>query len=156
MPKKRLEDELRAVWEEWSAPPDYGLWHEHKEPTPIEKTEEALGFKAKEEAAPDPPDLTSHIGGGGASSASSAPKEEEDEWGDTPTQAAQEARKRSHGGPGGFLKRGRELARTPSKPRQTRSVSFSGEAGKLHRQIDEFVKRAEGRTTEANSKRIPA
>lgn len=54
MPKKRLEDELRAVWEEWSAPPDYGLWHEHKEPTPIEKAEEALGFKATEEAAPEP------------------------------------------------------------------------------------------------------
>ena len=54
MPRKRLEDELREVWEEWSAPPDYGLWHAHKQPTPIEKAGEAVGLKTQEETPPEP------------------------------------------------------------------------------------------------------
>ena len=62
MPRKRLEDELREVWEEWSAPPDYGLWHEHKQPTPIEKAGEALGLKPQEETPPEPAtDLAENI-----------------------------------------------------------------------------------------------
>lgn len=53
--RKRLEDDLRSVWEEWSTPHDYGLWHEHKEPTIVEKAAEAVGASQPEEKAPEPP-----------------------------------------------------------------------------------------------------
>lgn len=55
MPRqKRLEDELRAVWTEWSAPPEYGLWHERKEPTVLDTAEEAVGLAEHEVPAPQP------------------------------------------------------------------------------------------------------
>jgi hypothetical protein len=71
MPKhKRLEDELRSVWAEWSAPPEYGLWHEHKEGI-VEKAAENLGLGSNTE-----PELSSPAnfeGGGGATEHATPP-----------------------------------------------------------------------------------
>ena len=56
MPQRRkVEDHLRSVWDEWSIPHDYGLWHEHKEPDVIAKAGEAVGMTAPHEPAPEPP-----------------------------------------------------------------------------------------------------
>ena len=71
MPRKRLEDELRDVWNEWSAPPDYGLWHEHKKPTTVEQLEEAVGLTEGQEEAPEP--VAMRAGGGAGSASASAP-----------------------------------------------------------------------------------
>ena len=105
--RKRLEDELREVWAEWSAPPDYGLWHEHKEPTLVEKAEENIGLKVKEEAAPEPIDTA-------PTQTSTSRAEEEDEWGDKPAGPVKLAREKSVNGPGGYVRRGRTLQRTPA------------------------------------------
>jgi len=62
MPRqKRLEDELRAVWTEWSAPPEYGLWHERKELTVLDTAEEAVGLVEHEVPAPQLVDLVAPI-----------------------------------------------------------------------------------------------
>ena len=157
MPQRKLEDDLRAVWLEWSAPPDYGLWHEHKESTTVEKAEEAVGLKAKEEAAPEPPDLTpahssASVGGGGAAAASSR-AEEEDEWGDKPSGAVKAAREKSANGLGGYVRRGRTLERTPAKPRQKgRSVSFTD--AEQFKQISEMIKQATAESVAARSERL--
>lgn len=55
--KKKLEDELRSVWEEWATPHEYGLYHDHKEETMGGSVLEAVGAKAPHEPAPDPPNM---------------------------------------------------------------------------------------------------
>ena len=55
--KKKLEDELRSVWEEWATPHDYGLYHDHKEEIMGDNVLEAVGAKAPHEPAPDPPNM---------------------------------------------------------------------------------------------------
>ena len=128
MPQRKLEDDLRAVWLEWSAPPDYGLWHGHKESTTVEKAEEAVGLKVEEEAAPEPADFvpahSSATVGGGAGAASAAAKEEdEDEWGDKAKGEKKEAREKSANGDRGYVRTGRTLPRTPGKGQRARSSS---------------------------------
>lgn len=153
--RKRLEDELREVWDEWSAPPDYGLWHEHKKPTVVEAVEENLGLLPKEQPAPEPIDLAPNQGGGGPPAAAKA--QEEDEWGDKPSKEVKQAREKSVNGLGGYVKRGRTLERTPAKSRSARSVSFSDkQAGELFRQISSQIKKADAEAAAADSKRIPA
>jgi hypothetical protein len=72
--RKRLEDDLRSVWAEWSTPHDYGLWHEHKEPTTVEKVEETLLLAPPQPPpAPEPIDTTSSAAEGGAGSAEAPP-----------------------------------------------------------------------------------
>ena len=153
--RKRLEDELREVWDAWSAPPDYGLWHEHKKPTVVDTVEENLGLVKKELPAPEPIDLAPNHGGGG-SAAAAAKANEEDEWGDKPSKEVKQAREKSVNGPGGYVKRGRTLNRTPAKSRPTRSVSFSDkQAGEMFRQMSAFIKQADVEASAADSKRIP-
>ena len=158
--QKRLEDELRAVWLEWSSPPDYGLWREHKETTTVEKAEEAVGLKAKEESAPEPIDVapahsSASVGGGGASAAASSRADEEDEWGDKPSGPVKAAREKSANGLGGYVRRGRTLERTPAKPRQaTRSVSFT--SPEHFKEISEMIKKATAETVAVRSERLTA
>lgn len=159
MPQHKLEDELRAVWAEWSAPPDYGLWHEHKVPTAIEATEEAIGLKAKDEPAPEPADLTpahssASVGGGAAAAAKG---EEEDDWGDKPSDEVRRAREQSANGPGGYVRRGRTLERTPSKSRPQRSVSFSDKhAADQFREITALINKATKESAAARSVKLAA
>jgi hypothetical protein len=154
--RKRLEDELREVWAEWSAPPDYGLWHEHKETTTVEKAEEAIGLKAKVEAAPEPIDVApASVGGGGASAAASSRAAEEKEWGEKPTGPLKAAREKSANGLGGYVRRGRTLERTPAKPRQTsRSVSFT--SPEHFKEISEMIKQAAAESVAARNERLTA
>ena len=74
--RKRLEDELRSVWAEWSTPHDYGLWHDHTVPGPVEAVEEAAGLIKGQEDAPAPievaPTSNSSAAKGGAAEASAA------------------------------------------------------------------------------------
>ena len=73
--RKRLEDDLRSVWAEWSTPHDYGLWHEHKEPTPVEQVEQTLLLAPSQPPpAPEPINTSSSAaeGGGGSAAATAA------------------------------------------------------------------------------------
>jgi hypothetical protein len=85
--RKRLEDELRSVWAEWSTPHDYGLWHDHTVPGPVEAAEEAVGLIKGQEDAPAPIEVaptssssarggaaesSAAVGGGGSAAAAAA------------------------------------------------------------------------------------
>ena len=113
MPRK-LEEDLRSVWEEWSTPHDYGLWHETKTPTVLSTAEEATGI------APPPPEpavepiSTAPLEGGGARSEADLEEKVSAE--------RAEARRKSVNGSSGYIARGRSLTRTPSKP--SRAASF--------------------------------
>lgn len=50
--KRRVEDDLRSVWSEWSTPHDYGLWHNHVETTAGEQVLETVGITSPQEPAP--------------------------------------------------------------------------------------------------------
>lgn len=50
--KRRVEDDLRSVWSEWSTPHDYGLWHNHVESTAGEQVLESVGVVKPQESAP--------------------------------------------------------------------------------------------------------
>jgi len=54
--QKKLKEDLRSVWNEWSTPHDWGLWQDNPKPTAVE---EVLGGAA----APPKPDVGAEAGG---------------------------------------------------------------------------------------------
>lgn len=92
--QKKLKEDLRSVWNEWSTPHDWGLWQDNPKPTAVEEVlggadappEPEVGAEAggavevvdaaPPSPAPHTPAPKSKSGGGGGGG---APKEEEEE-----------------------------------------------------------------------------
>ena len=95
--QKKLKEDLRSVWNEWSTPHDWGLWQDNPKPTAVEEVlgladaqpEPEVGAEAggamEVIGAPPPPALKTPVmkpkGGGGAPKSPEEEEEEEEEGG---------------------------------------------------------------------------
>lgn len=129
--RKKIRADLRSVWDEWSAPHDWGLWQDNPKPTVVQDLAAAAG-------APEAPDVGADAGGAVEVIGTPAPKgHHEGGHSESHSKGSKEEEEEEGGGGGGGSKGGGGggKVKVPGYPGFTPSKKVLKLAEKVHQGI---------------------